>query len=144
MKPAIQFTRIWSDDDMLELRASACDGMSMFSIDTYVGIDWPDETVKMLTRFREQIHGGIAELELGSFGPEYASGAFFARLHFHMPGKLFISVALQSDFQKYKNTEVASEAKLYVRSEPILLDRFIEELARLKVSDNSVASLECI
>ena len=144
MKPTLQFTRIWSDDDLLELRVAAFDGRSTFSVDVYVPLDWPEEIKTSLLVFRRHVHGGILDLKAGEFGPEYASGALLARLHYVAPGSLFVSISLQGEFQKYKNTEVASEAKMYLRSEPVLLDRFIEAVSELKVKDGSSVELECV
>jgi hypothetical protein len=144
MKPEIRFTRIWSDEDLLELRIEVSDGRSHFSIDTYVGVDWPSEVKKSLLVFRDHIHGGIFDLKAGEFGPEYASGAFVARMHFAPPGTLNVSTLQQSAYFEYKGSKVASEAKLFLKTEPVLLDRFIEELDRLSSSSEAVAILACM
>jgi hypothetical protein len=144
MKPTLQFTRIWADDDLLELTVRAFDGRSKFSVDVYVPRDWPEEIKTSLLVFRTHVHGGIFDLKAGEFGPEYASGALLARLHYVAPGSLFVSISLQGEFQKYKTTEVASEAKMYLRSEPVLLDRFIDAVSELKVKDGASVELECV
>ena len=143
MKSYLRLTRIWSDDDLLELRVAASDGHSTFTTDAYVSVSWPRETMEALLVFGKHIYGGIYDLKAGAFGPEYAGGALQARLHYETPGRLFVSVTLQGEYQKYKNTDVASEAKLYMRSEPALLDRFAAELLALTVEEGSLAELEC-
>jgi hypothetical protein len=143
MTPQVRIEKIWSDDDTLELRFEVCDGRSLFSCDTYVARSWPKETVDALNVFREHIHGGIYDLKAGEFGVEYANGAVMARLHFRIPGSLYISAHLQSDFSEYKGSQVASEAKLYLHTEPILLDRFIEQLNALALGTRNDASLAC-
>lgn len=143
MTPHLRVERIWSDDDIIELRFEVCDGRSLFSCDTYVSQSWPQETVDALTIFRRHIHGGIFDLQAGQFGIEYANGAALARLHFRAPGSLFVSARLQSDFTEYKGAQVASEAKLYLRSEPVLLDRSIEELNALSKGTRTDAQLAC-
>jgi hypothetical protein len=144
MKPEVRFTRIWSDDDLLELRIDVCDGRSHFSIDSYVGTEWPAEIKSSLLVFRDHVHGGIFDLKAGEFGPEYANGAFVARMHFAPPGILNVSTVQQSDYFEYKGTKVASEARLFLRTEPVLIDRFIEELDRLSSSSEAVATLACM
>ena len=144
MNSYLRVTRIWSDDDLLELRIVACDGQSSFTTDAYVSVSWPSETTESLLVFGKQIHGGIYDLEAGEFGPEYANGAVHARFHFETTGRLFVSVSLQGEYRKYKNTDVASEAKLFMRSEPALLDRFAAELLALNVEKGAVAELECV
>jgi hypothetical protein len=128
----------------LELQVAAFDGRSTFSVDVYVPMDWPEETKESLLTFRRHVHGGIFDLKAGEFGPEYASGALLVRLHFVAPGSLFVSISLQGEFQKYKTTEVASEAKMYLRSEPVLLDRFIKALLELKAENGSSVELGCV
>lgn len=143
MTPQVHIEKIWNDEDVLELRFEVCDGRSLFSCDTYVATSWPKDTVAALNVFREHVHGGIFDLEAGEFGIEYAKGAVRARLHFQAPGSLYISAELQSDFAEYKGSQVASEAKLYLRTEPIQLDYFIEELNALALGTRNDANLAC-
>ena len=77
------------------------------------------------------MYGGIYDIRLGSFGPEYASGTFHARLHFQKLSKIHITVKAQSGFEEFGMKHVASEATLYLVSEPIPLDNFITELKAL-------------
>ena len=88
MKRGISFTKIWSDEDMIELRIDVSDGASLFSNQVYVGYLHLSEAVSQLDTFRD--HGGLLDMRFGEFGPEYANGAFHARFHFPKPGKLFI------------------------------------------------------
>ena len=90
--------------------------------------------------------GEIYDIEFGKFGPEYASGAFHARLHFDMEGRgqLFVTVHAESDWYTFSRTHVASRATLYLRTEPGLLDRFIEELRRVSSGTQDKAELECV
>lgn len=143
MTPHVSVENIWFDDDVLELRVEVCDGRSLFSCDAYVSRSWPQDTVGALSIFREQVHGGIFDLRAGEFGIEYANGAVLARLHFRAPGTLFVSAHLQSEFTEFKGSQVASEARLYLRSEPVLLDRFIEELRVLGQGTRNDATLPC-
>jgi len=140
----IRFTRIWSDDDVLELGISVCDGHSKFVVDCYVGINWPFEIRESLRVFRTRVHGGLLDLKAGEFGLEYANGAFSARLHFKAPGVLYVSTNQQSDHFEFKGNKVTTEARFYLRSEPILLDRFMGEVGALENSNGRVAILTCI
>jgi hypothetical protein len=142
MKPGIRFSKIWSDDDMIELRIDVSDGTSFFSNEVYVGYQKFEDTIKELKVFRDHIYGGLLDIEFGSFGPEYASGAFHARLHFQEPGKLYITCKLQSRFERFSIKEVASEATLYLESEPILLDNFITVFKYLNAIDSNSAILK--
>lgn len=81
------------------------------------------------------------EISYSEFGPEYANGAFQARLHFNVPGRLFISTHQQSDFEEFSKTQVASEARMYLKTEPILLDNFISELKALNSGASNEATL---
>ena len=143
MQNGIAISKIWSDDDIDEVRVVVTDGTSAFSTTAYIGNGHLAKLVEELRVFRRHIHGGIKDIRFGEFGPEYANGAFFARLHFQEPGRLFVSTQQQSDFSAFSNRQVASESKMYLVSEPILLDNFITELAGLANDSRDNATLVC-
>ena len=143
MHKGISLSRIWSDDDLVELRILVTDAVSSFCNDVYVGHGELADLVSELKVFRDHIHGGIKDIRFGAFGPEYANGAFHGRLHFRHPGKLYVSTHQQSDFSSFSVGDVASKAKLYLVSEPILLDNFISELGALANGVREHASLQC-
>lgn len=144
MKPGIRLTRIWFDDDMVELRIDASDGKSLFSNQVYVAHSSLAEVVSQLDTFKDHIHGGVFDLRFGEFGPEYANGAFHARLHFPKPGRLYITSKQESEFKEFSVSKVASGATLYLITEPGLLDRFIGELKALIARTREEAYLEAI
>ena len=144
MDRGIRITRIWSDQDMVELAIDVADGVSRFVNRVYVGYDHLAETIARLDQFKTHVHGGILDVEFGGFGSEYANGAFHARFHFAKPGRLFISCRQESDFGEFGSKKVASCATMYLVSEPVLLDRFIAELRRVSVDAESEAHLEAV
>lgn len=144
MKPGISFTKIWFDDDMVELRIQVSDGQSTFVNEVYVGHQQLTDLVADLNRFKTHVHGGIYDMAFGSFGPEYAHGAFHARLHFQDRGILFVTVKSQTDFQDFGKKNVASEATMYLRTEPALLDNFIAVLKDMSDGKREDAALERI
>jgi len=146
MKPSIVFKKIWEDDDMIEITISVCDGRSQFACDAYWGrLDLSDR-IKQLTTFKNQIYGGLYDLRIGEFGPEYASGAFHARLEFHRSGngKLAITAKSESDWEEFTHTKVASSATMFLRTEPALLDNWIVSLKSMAKGNTDKAVLECI
>ncbi|NLF11419.1 MAG: hypothetical protein GX597_06500 [Anaerolineaceae bacterium] len=144
MKPGILLTRIWSDDDVIELRIDVSDGVAFFSNSTYVVYSTLTETIADLNRFKDQIYSGLLDVRFGEFGPEYAGGAFHARFHFAKPGRLFVTCKQQSDFQDFSIKKVASEATLYLKSEPVLLDRFLASIGALMTEHGATAYLEAV
>ena len=85
-------------------------------------------------------------MRFGEFGPEYASGAFHARFEFHQSGKgkLSITAKGESDWDDFTHTKVASNATLYLRTEPALFDNWLKALNSLKKGANDEVVLECI
>lgn len=144
MKPSIRFTKIWADEDMLELRVEICDGRSLFVNQIYVGHQLLADTVSGLHRFKDQIYGGLFNLRFGEFGPEYASGALDVRMHFRKHGKLLLRVLAQSEFSRFEDRELSSDATLNLVSEPALLDNFIVALSTFSKGDIEQAELEAI
>ncbi|MES2415058.1 MAG: hypothetical protein V4614_14725 [Pseudomonadota bacterium] len=129
---------------MVELRIQVSDGQSIFVNEVYVGHQKLTDLVVDLNRFRTHVHGGIYDMAFGSFGPEYAHGAFHARLHFQDRGILFVTVKSQTDFRDFGKKNVASEATLYLRTEPTLLDNFLATLKGMSDGKKEDAALETI
>lgn len=137
-------TKIWFDEDLVELRVEASDGSSFFSSQVYVAHSDLAETVAGLARFKTHVHGGIFNIRMGEFGPEYASGALHVRLHFQKSGKINITCKLQGDFKEFSGTKVASEALLYLVTQPALLDEFIDGLTELSAGKQDEAVMYAV
>jgi hypothetical protein len=144
MTKGIRVSSVWSDQDVVELEIEVSDGTSLFCNRVYVGHSGLAQTVLDLGAFKRQVHGGLLDVRFGEFGPEYANGAFHARFHFPKPGRLYITVAQESGFGEFSKKTVASAATLHIRSEPALLDRFVEELRRLSGTEGQTAYLEAV
>ncbi len=144
MTPKITFKKIWSDEDCSEYRITVCDGISEVRIDVYVGYNYIDELILNLENFKNQIYGGVYDILMSKFGYEYGGGAFQARLHYFEKNKLCISTIQQSDFTAFAGRKVASESKLYLYTEPVLLDNFITQLNQLASGTIDNVELECI
>jgi hypothetical protein len=146
MTPSIVIEKVWSDDDVVEFGITTSDGCSQFWVKVYAGHEKLESLVADLDRFKVQVCGGIYDMEFGKFGPEYANGAFQARLHFQPDGRghLFITVRAESEWSPFSKTEVASRATLYLKSEPGLLDKFIGEMRKVSNGTQDKASFECV
>jgi hypothetical protein len=146
LMPSIVIEKIWSDDDVVEYEITTLDGCSQFCVKVYAGHEKLNLLIADLDRFKDQVHSGTYDIEFGKFGPEYANGAFHARLHFHPNGRgsLFVTVHAESGWRPFSKTEVASRTTLYLRSEPGLLDRFIGELRRVLSGTQDKATFECV
>ena len=144
MKPRITIRRTLTDTDVFRYAFEVCDGTSLFVNEAYAPIGWGGNSAHALRTFSRHVHGGIFDLEAGNEGPEYASGAFRARFHFYKPTDLLISTTQQGDYFPFKTREVATEARMFLRTEPALLDRFIAELPALDGPDGRTACLECV
>lgn len=145
MKAKIEFEKVWFDEDMVELRILVSNGHSMFTNKVYIGSNELELLSKQLEAFKTEYHGGVEDIIFGTFGVEYASGAFRARLHFPKPGLLYISTKQQSKFFEFKGGYEASEANMYLSTEPALFDNFLLELKSLSASGiGGKAELICI
>ena len=142
MKPGIHFKKIWFDNELMELRIESFDGDSFFATKVYVGHQDFEALIDGLNTFKDQVDGGIFDIQLGGFGPEYAHGAFDGRLHFQNRGKIHVTIKSQSDYKEFGMKHVASEATLYLISEAALLDTFIVELRQLQATVRDEATLE--
>jgi hypothetical protein len=144
MKRGIHITKVWSDDDVVELRIDVSDGTSLFSNRVYVSHSGCTDAISRLCTFKDHVHGGLFDMRFGEFGPEYANGAFHARFHFPKPGKLYITCRQESEFEDFSTRKVASKSTLYLKTEPVLLDNFIAELRAFDAKRREDAYLETI
>ena len=144
MQPFIRITRGWEDDGALQLEIEVCDGASTVRIAAYEWLEWFTTAADGLERFGKQTYGGLFDLEAGNFGPEYANGALAARFHWYKPNRLFIATKQESEFFEFKGNEVASAARLFLRTEPAPLDGFIDELRAVHNNQRADATLVCI
>ena len=142
MNPGIKFTKIWEDEDLLEFEVQVSDGLSLLETKAYIGHPEFQDTINQLETFQNHIHGGIIDIEMGHFGPEYASGAFHARLNFHEKYKIIATCKLQYDFKDFGRKYVASEGTLYFLTAPLLLKCFIKELQEIVDQKRTSASLQ--
>jgi hypothetical protein len=145
MKPSIEFQKIWHDDDVVELAISVADGVSLFQCRTYVAHQKLTDAVEQLDVFKNHVHGGLCDLRFGEFGPEYAGGAFHARFEYYRPerGRLSITVKAESDWHEFTHTKVASNATLFLKTEPALFDSWLTALKALANGNRLDAVLEC-
>ncbi|RDS81913.1 hypothetical protein DWU99_15960 [Dyella psychrodurans] len=134
MSRGIRFKKLWFDEDLTELEITTSDGESTFRSRVYTSHENLNEIINGLVAFKGHLHGGIYDIRLGAIGPEFARGAFHARLHFHKlgRGRLFITVMAESEWLDFTVTKVANRCTLHLISEPSLLDNFIDELKRLQ------------
>ncbi len=146
MLAGITFAKIWFDDDMVELEISTSDGSSEFVTRIYVGHQQLAQLVESLGSFKTHIYGGLHDIGLGHFGPEYGSGAFHARLHFFQTGRgrLFITVRAEGSWDTFTVARVASRATLYLVTEPALFDAFIISLGAISSGSADRAFLQAI
>ena len=142
MSPGLQISRVWFDDDVIELQITVSDGGSCFLCKAYVGHAALREAVESLDVFKNQVHGGLLDLRFGEFGPEYANGAFHARFHLLEPGRLFVTCEMETEHEDFARKQVARRATLFVKSEPALLDRFIVRMRSLASGADVTAHLE--
>ena len=141
----IKLSIIWSDatEDLIQLEISVSDQDCTFLNKVYTSLSEITQAVNHLEVFKSQVHGGIFDFRFGSFGPEYACGAFLARCHF-LKGRLHISVQQESEYFDFGTKNVARESSLFLSCDPSQLDEFISELKALRSSSRTDATLNCI
>jgi hypothetical protein len=144
MTPRIAITRTWSDNDVAQLAFEVCDGSSVFANEAYVPLNWGVTTASALRAFGQQIYGGLFDLQAGEEGFEYASGHIRARFHWYKPDQLLISTWQQGAHFLFKGSETAADARLFLKTEPALLDRFVAALPSLDAQGDGQATLECV
>ena len=141
MQTGMSLQRIWQDDELIELRVVVSNQASVFTNTVYTSRAVLLQQADALRLFQHQVHGGLCDLLLGEFGPEYANGGLRARLHFRSPGALFVSTHQQAEHEEFSCGQVAAEARMFLRSEPGLLNAFIQQFQSLAAGEADEAML---
>lgn len=138
--------KIWEDPDMHELAVDIYDGRSTFSTDMYLGKAAAVEISDGLKAFAPKLYGGLYNLRIGEFGPEYASGALHLRFAFNKigDGKIFITARSESGWSDWPRNKVASSATLYLETETGLFDEFLRQFDAMSNGPGLEATLECV
>jgi hypothetical protein len=149
MNLGIRLEKVWFDNEVIELKIETSDGESLFSNNVYIGHEAISDLIADINVFKDGVYGGIYDIEFGGFGPEYANGAFHARLHFQDGRKIFITVKAQTEYFDFGKKgvavkNVANEATLYLVSESAFLDEFILELKEFSSSARNDVQLKAI
>ena len=82
------------------------------------------------------------QFELGCFGPQTAGGALRVELLARERGRVLLSAHAQAQFFKFGEECVATEARVYLHTEPVLFDNFIDGLRTLIGDEGSTAIFE--
>lgn len=146
MDSGIRFKKIWQDEHALELEITTNSGDFQFCIQVYVSHEELGELVHGLARFKADVQSGTFVISFGRFTPECASGAYRAELSFLKEGRgyLYISVDAQSAWSNFVTKQVASRAETHLKSEPVLLDAFVEDLRKVSGGSAEEAFLQII
>ena len=144
MENGIYINNIWMDDSIIELKINANNGHLEFTNKVYISSQDLICIVEELKDFKSKIYGGLYDLQIGTFGQEYANGAFWGRFHFQRKGQICITIKMESDFHEFGKKYIADEAKLYMITEPTLLDEFITTLSKVYEKVGNTSRLKCL
>jgi hypothetical protein len=146
VKSGLSFRKVWQDEDVVELEIASRGDAFLSCVQVYADHQHLNDVVLGLNGFKKDVHHGVFEISFGQFTPEYANGAFRAQLSFLELGRgyVFMTVNSQSAWADFAKRKVANQATLHLKSEPALLDRFIEELTKLTAGDSDEAFLEVV
>ena len=146
----LSLTRVWHDDDLVELCVAVTTCNAHFSTTVYAGHRELSGMLSSLAAFATSLSDGLScEIGLGQFGPAFANGAWRLRLQFVAPGTLWVWSRQQADFAgpefpRRGFDDVADEATLLLASEPGLFDAFVAQLSCLAKRRRDDARLECV
>ena len=69
MKTGICISKVWFDDDVIELRIGVSDGTSFFSNHVYVGYPNLADAISSLSVLQEQVPDGLLDIRFGGLWP---------------------------------------------------------------------------
>jgi hypothetical protein len=138
MKQGLRFEYLYHDNDIIEIRIVADNGLFRGTADVYIGRDTLSEVAEGLERFPEG-SSDLRKFELGGFGPMFAGGA--ARLSFYtkdMAGHVVVEVTVEADCRQLDKAE---HATVIADIEVAAIDQFMLELQSLEGELEGTATL---
>jgi hypothetical protein len=126
---------------MLEVRVSAWNGRFGGTADVYISHDELADAADSLAGFPQTLTDTRA-FQLGSFGPQHASGASAIRLWCEDgAGHVRLEAKLESDFNQ---TETAESMTIFAGVEPSAMDSFVAELRQVELTHAGAATLRIL
>jgi len=117
------------ENEMLELACTAATHTASFRSETFAT---RAQIAALASALREwSLSGDGPQVQWGAFEERWAGGAASIRFAFDPPGGAAVRVRLQDRFKSTCLGAHADEVELYLTSEPALMDRFADELARM-------------
>jgi hypothetical protein len=147
MIAGLQFTYLYHDFDIIEVRIFAQNGRFRGSADVYVGTNQLLEAAALLSGFPKNPHDK-REFIFGAFGPKFAGGGVRLELFCKdLAGHPVIRATIETDSQQISTVdnqadEDAESATIYLKFEPAALDRFLAELREIEQKHFGSAILE--
>ena len=119
-----------SEHEMLELACTAATKNASFRSETFAT---RAQIAALASALREwSLSGDGPEVQWGVFDERWAAGgAASIRFAFDPPGRVAVRVRLQDRYAATCFGNHADEVELYLATEPALMDRFADELARM-------------
>lgn len=117
------------DREMLELVCTAATRRASFRAETFAT---RAQIAALASALREwPLSGDGPQVQWGVFDEHWGGGAASIRFVFDPPARVAVRVRLQDRFATTCFGTHADEVELYLTSEPALMDRFADELARM-------------
>jgi hypothetical protein len=133
-----QFEAIWQDNDVIEVRVLASNGIFCGRADVYVGIGQLEELSASLRGFPTQ-SSDTREVVFGAFGPKSAGGGVSMRFYCaDGAGHALVDSKLESD---HGANGRAQSVALTLSVEASAVDLFIDELRQLGANRAGMACL---
>jgi hypothetical protein len=140
MNMGFLFETIWQDNDVVQMRVSAWNGIFGGAADVYLGRGQLEEASGTLRDFPTQ-PSDTREVIFGSFAPHMAGGGVSMRFYCaDGAGHAFVDSRIES--ARGANGKVQS-VSLTLAVEPAAVDLFVDELRQLGTSTASMARLRC-
>jgi len=137
MTTGLQFTYLYHDNDLVELRVTVNNGRFSGSANLYIAVAETSAIIETLKGFPTNSQD-TREYTLGTFGPSFGGAV---HLHFFCKdraGHCTLKATIEDDFDTYPITQ---QSVVLLDFEPAALDRFLAALPDLERNRAGTAEL---
>lgn len=141
----IGFTLIVAENHDLESEVSVCTVAQFATVNVKSFVSAPlSQLADGLSSFSNGQIPAKFDYQFGQFGSRYAGGAALLQFNYARAGEIVVTIDYESEYFLLAGQHLADRASLHFRTEPVLLDNFIDELLLLIDKKINVITLEGI
>jgi hypothetical protein len=144
MNTIITIENILQDSDLIELEICISTIKHKFTLTVYTNTKSIDSMVMKLRKNLSKLNVKTFSIQLGEFSKDTANGTFSAKFSQEQNGIINIAIKAETDYYNLNDETVADRFETNLKTEPNMIDSFLNNFPKLKEKAGGKIYLECL